>query len=337
MKTDENQQNELNNNVDMQSNGENNDILYTHVNECDIDSIQLDEKEPPKEEENPQQQSASSSDSKPVDDKQTNSEKEARLERQARLEREKLYKLPQVPHIIVHPSRTAKSGKFECQLFSLAHLLDYRKEDNKESSFEVSLFAECFNEMLVRDFSFLIYKHLLSIRTEKEKELFALAATTANGTNAPHKRKLSSNETEDDTKRTKVSDENKADDESQPKTDDSHSVSKTIQLVKPKLKTVYPELLLSFVFFDTNRTNHLNERDLEDLFLCVGLSLSRSKIKALVSRVNFKDGSINYRSLTDKTSKELENETNVNFRLPSDDDIAASKSFDAFRSFFSTN
>lgn len=57
---------------------------------------------------------------------------------------------------------------------SLSLLLDYRPEDTKEHSFEVSLFAELFNEMLMRDFGFNIYKALYTLpdkaKDEKKKE-----------------------------------------------------------------------------------------------------------------------------------------------------------------------
>ena len=36
-----------------------------------------------------------------------------------------------MPQILVHPSTTAKSGKFSCSLVSLSVLLDYRPEDTK--------------------------------------------------------------------------------------------------------------------------------------------------------------------------------------------------------------
>ncbi len=101
-----------------------------------------------------------------------------------------------------------------------------------------------------------------------------------------------------------------------------------VQLTKPKPKTAFRELLLAFSFFDSQRTNHVNIRDLEDLFLAIGLSLSRSKVRALISKLTVgKDGLLNYRSLTDKTPKELQAETefnNVNFKLPEDNEIAAS-------------
>lgn len=54
-------------------------------------------------------------------------------------------------------------------VMSLSLLLDYRPEDTKEHSFEVSLFAELFNEMLMRDFGFNIYKALYEL-PEKVKE-----------------------------------------------------------------------------------------------------------------------------------------------------------------------
>ncbi len=51
--------------------------------------------------------------------------------------RERRYNLPDNPAIVVHPSATAKGGKFDCTVMSLSLLLDYRPEDNKEHSFEV--------------------------------------------------------------------------------------------------------------------------------------------------------------------------------------------------------
>lgn len=61
---------------------------------------------------------------------------------------------------MVHPNKLAKGGNFDCALMSLSVLLDYHPEDTKERFFEVSLFAEIFNEMLMRDFAFNIYKEI---------------------------------------------------------------------------------------------------------------------------------------------------------------------------------
>ena len=41
------------------------------------------------------------------------------------------YQLPEAPQVVVHPHRSAKSGKFDCTVMSLSVLLDYRPEDNK--------------------------------------------------------------------------------------------------------------------------------------------------------------------------------------------------------------
>lgn len=93
-------------------------------------------------------------------DNQKGQMEEKKIDEKERQQLEKKYALPDEQHIIVHPSKTAKSGKFDCTVMSLSLLLDYRPEDTKEHSFEVSLFAELFNEMLMRDFGFNIYKAL---------------------------------------------------------------------------------------------------------------------------------------------------------------------------------
>ncbi|GJQ87233.1 hypothetical protein Trydic_g8462 [Trypoxylus dichotomus] len=103
-----------------------------------------------------------------VEEKKTETE-ERKLDEKEKAQLEKRYGLPDQPHIIVHPSRTAKSGKFDCTVMSISLLLDYRPEDTKEHSFEVSLFAELFNEMLMRDFGFNIYRALYDL-PEKAKE-----------------------------------------------------------------------------------------------------------------------------------------------------------------------
>ena len=77
------------------------------------------------------------------------------------------YKFPSENSILVHPHPKAKSGKFDCTVMSLSVLLDYRTEDNKENTFEVSLFAELFNEMLMRDSGFRLYKSVLQAADSK--------------------------------------------------------------------------------------------------------------------------------------------------------------------------
>ncbi|XP_060052559.1 cell division cycle and apoptosis regulator protein 1 isoform X5 [Erinaceus europaeus] len=105
-----------------------------------------------------------------LDPKTMKEEERKRQEEMERQRRERRYILPDEPAIIVHPNWAAKSGKFDCSIMSLSVLLDYRLEDNKEHSFEVSLFAELFNEMLQRDFGVRIYKSLLSLPEKEDKK-----------------------------------------------------------------------------------------------------------------------------------------------------------------------
>ncbi|XP_013879868.1 cell division cycle and apoptosis regulator protein 1 isoform X2 [Austrofundulus limnaeus] len=93
-----------------------------------------------------------------------------RMEEIERQRRERRYILPEESTILVHPNWAAKNGKFDCSVMSLSVLLDYRMEDNKEHSFEVSLFAELFNEMLQRDFGYRIYKALAALPAKDEKK-----------------------------------------------------------------------------------------------------------------------------------------------------------------------
>ncbi|XP_063163614.1 cell division cycle and apoptosis regulator protein 1 isoform X2 [Candoia aspera] len=127
-----------------------------------------EQKEEQKELEKSEKEDEEEEERKSEDDKEE--EERKRLEEVERQRRERRYVLPDEPAIIVHPNWAAKSGKFDCSIMSLSVLLDYRLEDNKEHSFEVSLFAELFNEMLQRDFGVRIYKSLLSLPDKEDKK-----------------------------------------------------------------------------------------------------------------------------------------------------------------------
>ncbi|KAG8435272.1 hypothetical protein GDO86_013284 [Hymenochirus boettgeri] len=133
-----------------------------------------EQKEEQKELEKCEKEEEDEEERKSEDDKEE--EERKRQEEVERQRREKRYVLPDEPAIIVHPNWSAKNGKFDCSIMSLSVLLDYRIEDNKEHSFEVSLFAELFNEMLQRDFGVRIYRELLTLpekveKKEKEKKI----------------------------------------------------------------------------------------------------------------------------------------------------------------------
>jgi hypothetical protein len=199
---------------------------------------------------------------------------------------EKRYQLPvDSPCVIVHPSRTAKSGKFDCAVVSLSLLLDYRKDDTKEHSFEISLFAEAFNEMLMRDFGFNIYKAFNYCSITKAKESSKEDDKKKEGDNATTTSTSSSSIVVDvDAKKSRHDD-----------SDDQSDQSRK----RMKYVTAYPNLLLSFNYFDQTQCGYIFEKDIEDLFYTLGLNLSRSQVRKLTEKFITRD-SLYYRKITDR-------------------------------------
>lgn len=222
--------------------------------------------------------------------------------------------MPENPHILCHPSQHSSLKKFTCEVKSLSILLDYRPEDTKRPCFEVSLFAELFNEMLMRDFGFNIYKVLCSLpemeqpsseqeskeKRDKDDEPKEKRGRKDEAGNDSKKRDDSSShdkskaESDKDSKSTKDSksrdkDKDKGhrerrtsrkDDDS----DDDRSVDGKKRETK-KMVTVDPELLLSFVYFDQTQCGYLFSNHLEELFYSLGLKLSRSDAKKITNKV----------------------------------------------------
>ena len=184
------------------------------------------------------------------------------------------YKFPNDPTILVHPHPKAKSGKFDCTVMSLSVLLDYRTEDNKESTFEVSLFAELFNEMLMRDSGFKLYKALV---------------------NASEKPSVEQNDKNKDTTNSEASEETKNEENSEDNTEKS----------KKKVITKDKDLLLACSYFDLGHCGYFETKDLEDILTTMNLNLSRAQIKKLLTKVTTgKDQQVNYRQFTDKAEDE---------------------------------
>ncbi|XP_075156283.1 cell division cycle and apoptosis regulator protein 1-like [Haematobia irritans] len=238
------------------------------------------------------------------------------------------YTLPPTPQIVVQPNKLAKDGHFDCAIMSLSVLLDYHPEDTKERFFELYLFAELFNEMLMRDFAFNIYKEIY-IYNEKdhpaennaENDAKQDSEKTTTETNGENEEK-SSNKTEDESsnksrkRRLSTADgrensgENGSEKKPPPKrrmstvdgreaTSDDKKQDAGSNNADKKMVVVKPHLLLSFLYFDTTRCGYIFERDLEDLFAVLGLNLSRSQIKKVLGKLASKQ-SIHYRKLTDK-------------------------------------
>lgn len=239
-------------------------------------------------------------------------EEPRKLDEKERHAIEKRYQLPENPHIVVHPSKTAKNGKFDCVIMSLSVLLDYRPEDTKEHSFEVSLFAELFNEMLTRDFGFNIFKAInyfppIKAKEEEKKKTTESETATDDKSNESGEKKepeaeTSKDEAKDADKKKRIAPED-SDDSTANKSDRSRTKrekdAKETKVERPKYVTAFPDLLLSFVYFDQTHCGYIFEKDLEDLFYTLGLNMSRSQVRKLVEKFITRD-SLYYRKLTDR-------------------------------------
>ncbi|KAG8037133.1 hypothetical protein G9C98_004455 [Cotesia typhae] len=266
--------------------------------------------------------------------KEYDEDKKKNIERERAL-LEKRYTLPEASNIIVHPSKIAKSGKFDCTVMSLSVLLDYRPEDTKEHSFEVSLFAELFNEMLMRDYGFRIYRSLCSLpektkekdedkkkdkkddkRDDKKDDKEKRKDDDKKSSKKDDKKRENSKDKKDDKdgkgksddkERDKDDDDEFEDDETE---DDDNSIKdgkrdkeKDSKKKKVKLYTHDPYLLLSFVYFDQTHCGYIFDKDIEELIYTLGLNLSRAQVRKLVQKVVTRD-SLHYRKLTDKAREE---------------------------------
>lgn len=213
------------------------------------------------------------------------------LDEKQKLALKNAYKFPSEPCILVHPHPKAKSGKFDCTVMSLSVLLDYRTEDNKEGTFEVSLFAELFNEMLMRDSGFKVYKAVVEAaeKSSDSGEKSASKSSEASG------------------KEPEPEEEEK---------DDAKTKKKTI--------TKNKDLLLACSYFDLGHCGYFETKDLEDILTTMNFNLSRAQIKKLVTKVTTgKDQQVNYRQFTDC----LEDEEPVNAEA---DDEVLGQGFRAF-------
>lgn len=158
----------------------------------------------------------------------------------------------------------------------------------------------------MRDFGFNIYKELY---IQKESNLAELEATAddATTTNNNKKDETKSNDGEEKAKDSNGAVENKQDNTNTEKKkdrrvskqsadvdpeDDNQSIKSSAdrkRKINPnvsdkKMVVVKPQLLLSFVYFDTSHCGYIFEKDLEDLFSILGLSLSRGQIRKVLGK-----------------------------------------------------
>jgi len=213
------------------------------------------------------------------------------------------YKTPSTPCIFVHPNTKAKSGKFDCRVESLSVLLDYRTEDNKEGTFEVSLFAELFNEMFIRDSAFKLYKAIHNAHEKpKEKKEDKKEETDVDKSEAK-------NESKDEIKEGEKDEDKPTEEKREPSVEITEEKEK-VMVTKDK------DLLLGCSYFDLSHCGYIESKDVEDILFPLELDLSRAEIKKLASKLAAKD-QVAYRSLIDgeegveDIEQSIENEANI--------------------------
>lgn len=216
------------------------------------------------------------------------------------------YKCPQGPSLMVHANNKAKSGKFDCRVESLSVLLDYRTEDNKEGTFEVSLFAELFNEMFMRDSAFKLYRAVTNaaekVKEEKKKEEKKEDKKEEEST----KKEGESSKKEDEEE--KKEDVDKDDGKEEKKREGSVEITEEKKEEPKKLVTVNKDLLLACSYFDLSHCGYFESKDVEDILLTLPLDLSRAEIKKMASKLVVGKDQVNYRQLTDFPQEEDTNE-----------------------------
>ena len=63
-----------------------------------------------------------------------------------------------------------------------------------------------------------------------------------------------------------------------PAQEENKESSPKASVVQTRPRTIHPELLLAFTFFDRNRCGYLIEKDLEEILLLSGLSLTKNEV-----------------------------------------------------------
>ncbi|MGH0174729.1 UNVERIFIED_CONTAM: hypothetical protein FKN15_002016 [Acipenser sinensis] len=224
---------------------------------------------------------------------------------------EPLGALPDEPALLVHP----REG-LPCATLPLSSLLKYRNSPG-HSSFEVSLMAELFNEMLQRDFGLRIYRALHSIPgrapaqpgsqgaaesqdvhmtpvepQKKDEEEEGVRKEGAEPQRAEERRKMKEEVLEEDYLLLQDDDKDnfgvvREEREMNPVLSRLSDPSSTNETDKEPCSSLVlsRDVLLAFVYFDHNFCGFLLDKDLEEIVLSLGLHLSRAQVTELVTKV----------------------------------------------------
>eukprot|EP01090_Pellita_catalonica_P002885 TRINITY_DN1249_c0_g1_i2.p1 TRINITY_DN1249_c0_g1~~TRINITY_DN1249_c0_g1_i2.p1 ORF type:complete len:899 (-),score=190.05 TRINITY_DN1249_c0_g1_i2:1-2697(-) len=195
----------------------------------------------------------------------------------------------------------ADSHKFRGAMISLDGLLDYDESDRFEDTFEVSLFAEMFQDMLHRDFASTIFAALEALPLQKE-ESQKRKRETGDASSTPAAKKIkTSHEQKEASKPNEGKDEKESeakadttDKEAEKKTPEreikteaeASTESKEAESSKKRETETETDtaLLQAFQYFDRNRTGYLKVKDVETVIHNLGNQYSKRFVRDLVCR-----------------------------------------------------
>lgn len=175
----------------------------------------------------------------------------------------------------------------------------------------MSIFAELFNEMLMRDFGFNIYKEMYLHKEENNETTDESKDKHDEGANGGNKTDVAQTMEVDEESKTsadaksnvdggngksiterRASKRSIADDAESERRHKSAGVNgkekEREHVSDKKMIVVKPQLLLSFIYFDTTHCGYIFEKDLEDLFTVLGLNLSRGQIRRVLGKLSIR-------------------------------------------------
>ncbi|KAH7424227.1 hypothetical protein KP509_12G096000 [Ceratopteris richardii] len=233
------------------------------------------------------------------------------------------FEAPEIPGFFLVASRTKNAKHARVMTISLDGLLDYDERDKEESTFELSLFAEVFQEMLQHRFgshilgtleslhrAFLVRKKDEKKRSRHDKDVKPAAKKKSKFSNSPVKSENAQEKvvekevlqtTEEEEKPKPVKDIDAAmqeaslinfdelEEELQENNDglDASSAggNEAAEDSKERKKSlqVDEELMKAFRYFDRNRLNYLKAEDLRRLVHILGKCLTRKWVKDLTA------------------------------------------------------
>jgi LAIKA domain len=138
----------------------------------------------------------------------------------------------------------------------------YRTDDNKEGTFEVSLFAELFNEMLMRDSAFLLYRALANLPDKpKEKKKEDKKKDEKKSKEEDKKSKEEEKKENGEKHEEEEKDEDKKKEEKKEREEKRRRRDEEEEEEKKEMVTKDSDLLLGCSYFDLNHSGYFESKE----------------------------------------------------------------------------